>query len=228
MKKLILLFFLISLNPVEAMACGVLHEKFGPDLPCGLQKKLLSSFEWLKKVKLVKTSPLHQSFFGSGQTGQVYLDFVFRADQFTYKMLDSNSSTVARVYGGRPIVETTQNLFARQEHFIDDLSFLIHEARHIQVGEGRFGHVRCPEGALDGRAIVGHVSGVDLVGSKACDLSPRGAYAHQIVMLSNISKNCSTCTADERKRAAFVAEQLLQRIVSPAAKSQLLGDIHPD
>ena len=195
-------------------------------LPEQVQAELDYALDRTLGLTFSETSPLHKEFFGEATDGSVYTEFLSRIEAFSYREVD-NEGTVAVVRAGQPTVYITQNFVTRDNQgWLDNASILLHEVRHIFNGEGRFGHIKCPEIDFEGEPLVGHSSGLVLHNLRACDGHHRGAYGHQVVMLGNIAQHCTNCTDETKERALYLADRMLRRVVNnPGAYQKLKVDI---
>ena len=197
----------------------------GKPLPAPIQNEVDFAMDWILGLEFSETSPLHKEFFGNDYQGRFFQEFLGRIEAFNYRVVNNNS-TVAVVSSGKPVVHITQNFITRNDFdWVDNAAIIIHEVRHIFVGEGRFSHVKCPELDFEGTPLIGHMSGESLFNQRACDGHHRGAYGHQVVMLANVANFCTNCTAGERIRARYLAGQLIRRIVNnPGAYRKIKKD----
>ena len=193
--------------------------------PDEARREVEFALDWILGLEFSETTELHKEFFGELNTGAVYAEYLSRIESFVYREV-RNNSTAATVSRSRPVINITQNFVIRDDYgWVDKASILIHEVRHIAAGEGRFGHIKCPEYDMEGEILIGHVSGIRLRDERACDGHHRGAYGHQTVMLANIANYCTNCSEEEKERARFFADRMIRRIVrNPGAYRRLKED----
>lgn len=197
----------------------------GCSLSNGLHEKVNEDWRLAQRIRGSEASPLHRKIFGDAPLdGKLYRDFFERRVQ----EIKGEGLGFASCHGALAChtegktVRLSKNYDSLPIPPVIRLSFLIHEARHI---EG-FSHVHCPAPLIDseGKDVVSPYQKIDLGGQESCDREELGAYGIQIVMLKNIAKYCVTCSDETRTQADLYANFLMNLILSPLAKKHLEHD----
>ncbi len=215
----------VSLGVVALTAQAV---QFDSDVPQAIQNQMTQDLGFMGGVKGVKTSPLHQQIFGKME-GSSYLSWFDSRIKAVGVDDCGSANAVACVI---PMFNSnkmwlTQNYIKFSHPQIARLMVVYHEARHSERGNRNWMHATCPDPFLDekGKEMRSIWTGAALAGEAACDITPFGSYGSSSILLKNISKNCTNCTAKVKMDAGIYADNQLGRITDANARRQMISDI---
>ncbi|MBI5624031.1 MAG: hypothetical protein HY924_09650 [Elusimicrobia bacterium] len=202
---------------------------FDSDVPAQIQAQMRADLAFIKGIRGKAATPLHQEIFGAVD-GAVYTDFFDSRVSAIGMDGCGNGNAVACVIPVRnpSRMWLTENFVKFDHPQIARMMVVFHEARHTEVSHFFWGHARCPKPFKDGqgRDMKSIWTGALLAGEPACDKTPKGSYGSSAVMLKNIQKNCSNCTAKVRMDAGLFADDQLGRITDPDARRQMEEDFN--
>lgn len=205
---------------------------FSTNVPEGIRTQMRQDFAFLSTLNGSRTSELYTEFFG-GRTLQGSDLVAF----FTKR--------IARVELGNcglgPAVACVKYILDPNKMWLTPVfqtinvpqllrvSVLLHEARHSESDNDNWTHITCPVPFRDefGRDNVSIFSGAKLEGQPGCDETPMGAYGLQVVLFRNIERACANCNQKLRMDARIFGDDMVKRIINPAAKRSLQDDGNP-
>jgi hypothetical protein len=174
-------------------------------------------WRFAQTIRGKRASALHRKLFGDAPLdGNLYRDYFDRRVQ----SVDGEGIGFASCHGalachtGGRSIRLSDSYGALSIPPVIRLSFLIHEARHVDG----VNHVECPVG------YVSPYQKVQLEGKLECDLDENGVYGPQIVMLKNIALYCESCTSEVREQARRYSVALMNLILSPESRKRLSDD----
>lgn len=202
---------------------------FAPSVPFKIRAQMSGDMEFVSAIRAEEASGLHRNIFGSVD-GRDYLRFFSdRIECIDMGSCGDSIAAVACVYGWN-----SSKMFLAKGYSllnipqIARIGIVFHEARHAEADHDGWPHALCPEPFKDesGNDVRGIFSGDLLAGQYGCDTTPFGAYGTGLVMLKNISKHCANCTDKVRMDAGLYADDLLRRIIDPAAVKAIQDDLY--
>lgn len=221
---------LIALLAVSVVcsATSAFAYRFDNDVPQNVQDQMKNDLAFMTQIQGQTASPLHQQIFGS-LGGSSYTNF-FENRVKSVGMNDCGSANaVACVipFFGSSKIWLTQNYIRFSHPQVARMMVVYHEARHTERSNGNWSHANCPQPFLDskGKEMKSIWTGAPLAGEPACDVTPLGSYGSSTIMLKNISKLCTNCTAKVKMDAGIYADDQFGRITSADARKQMLNDI---
>lgn len=200
---------------------------FDVNVPADIQAQILKDLDFIDQIQGKPASPLHQKIFGNVR-GADYTRF-FSSRIKTIGMGCTGVNVVACVVphfsSSKMYLTTNFTQFSHPQ--IARLMVLFHEARHTETLKGNWNHARCPAIFKDnGRDLTSIWTGAALAGELACDITPYGSYGVSVIMLKNISKNCTNCTAKVKMDADLYGNDQFKRIVSQTGRMTLKTDLY--
>jgi hypothetical protein len=208
---------------------GALGYSFAPDVPESIQKQMSGDLAFIDTVRSNKTSGLHNQIFGKVD-GTNYTHF------FQSRVTDiglhtcGSAKAVACVIPilGSSKMWLTSNFTNFSHPQIARVMIVFHEARHTEAGNGHWSHAVCPRPFKDaaGNEITSKWTGATLSGEAACDITPYGSYGSSMIMLKNISKYCTNCTAKVKMDAGLYADDQYKRIIDPNSRNAIHNDLY--
>ncbi len=202
--------------------------QYDADVPPDIRATLDASLTLIGSVRGGPASPLHRKYFGPNVDGRDYLRFFnARVQAVGYDPRPSNvEGGIAYVDPNDPHRLWLTSLFPQVRHdLVPMLNILIHEARHTEPARQFYAHSVCPANGPDGRPITSGSAAVPLAGMYACDEMDDGAYALMAVLLLNVAKSCTSCTADDKIYAALYGMDNLHRLIDADALSAVSRDV---
>ncbi|HAZ07231.1 MAG TPA: hypothetical protein DCZ01_01635 [Elusimicrobia bacterium] len=202
---------------------------FTPSVPFKIRTQMSGDMEFVSAIRAEEASGLHRNIFGSVD-GRDYLRFFSdRIESIDMGSCGDSIGAVACVYGWNSSKMWLAKGYALLNiPQISRIGIVFHEARHTEDAHDNWPHALCPTPFKDesGNDVRGIFSGVLLAGKEGCDTTPFGAYGTGLVMLKNISKYCVNCTDKVRMDAGLYADDLLRRIIDPAAVKTIQDDLY--
>ena len=210
---------------------------FDANFPDVLKRQAFGDLDFAAGLRGDKVSSLHQKFFGPMQGSSYRRYFTDRISSFGAASATGAagapscglSTALACVM---PEVDHTKmwitpNYSSLNLPQIFRVAVIFHEARHTEAANKFWTHIKCPTPFLDanGRDIKG-IAGLPIAGLPACDDTPEGAYAVELVLLKNVADSCANCTGKVRMDAKFYVGNTMERIVGEPAVKTLRDDLY--
>jgi hypothetical protein len=193
------------------------------------QKQMADDLAFVDTITSNDTSKLHNSIFGKVQGSDYTHFFESRITSIGSHNCGSPNAVACVI----PILSSskmwiTPNFTQFSHPQIARLMVVFHEARHTEIKNRFWSHASCPKPFKDaaGEDIKSLWTGAVLAGEPACDITPFGSYGSSLIMLKNISKYCTNCTAKVKMDAGIYADDQLKRIIDPQAKSAIKNDLY--
>lgn len=216
-------------GPSRAEAQFVPFEQilFLSGVPSDVKNEILLDFSGLDLIQGSNSSQLHQRVFGPGSlNGQKYREYIAKHTKYVTFENSLHGGAAALAADGKGGMIVTGQFIALRSRMssIERSIMFMHEARH---NEGYGIEVRCPTPFHDrnGNKRVSYYGKIPLEGQYACDDRPDGPNGLEIIVLKNIEKYCDTCPLEQRKLLGKVANDLMERIISPSARKVLMDDL---
>ena len=194
--------------------------KFDSTVTPKMKGEVLGDLSFIQTVTSARASPLHQEIFGMVNGSNYIRWFTQRVFEFGVD-LDAGPTTVAyhtdefvnKIFVGGNYVNGGYPQIAR-------LMTLFHEARHTETEHDFWEHAKCPR-RFPHRSIW---TGADISGGYACEDNAYGSYSSVSVMLNNISKFCSNCSAKVKADAKLYSDDQVLRVIDGDAMAKLQAD----
>lgn len=221
MKTLFILLSFFYLIPTSVAVVDRSGIQFDSNVDPTLKQQVQEDLALVKSISGVNASPLHQEIFGNVD-GNAYEPW-FYARVFYFGVSDCGNpvSAVACVNSrDHNKIWVTDNYIKISHPEIARVMTLFHEARHTETASRGWPHARCPlnfpySSIWTGGSLKGHF---------ACDSSEYGSYASASVMLNNISKFCSNCSAKVKADAKLYSDDQIKRVTQKSALARMKQD----
>ena len=202
---------------------------FDRSVPQEIQKQISDDLEFIKTIQGSSASALHSEIFGP-VNGKDYYRFFDTRVRLIGKHTCGGGNAVACVipFLGSDKMWITDNYIKFSHPQVSRMMVVFHEARHTERNHGNYPHADCPVPFLDadGNEMRSIWTGAPLAGEPACDVTPYGSYGSSLIMLKNIQKFCSNCTAKVKMDAGLYADNQFTRIIDSGARRQMERDLY--
>jgi hypothetical protein len=203
--------------------------EFDSNVSRSIRSQLTQDLALVETIESERASDLHIKIFGS-VSGTTYISYFNSRVEKIGKDRCKDKNAVACVI---PKVDSTkiwltENYVKLNQPQMGRIMTLFHEARHTENEYANWPHSTCPDPFLNsqGNPIKSIFTGALLAGERACDETPYGSYGTAVVMLKNIYKFCTNCTAKVKMDAGIYADDQLNRISEDHANQALRDDLY--
>lgn len=218
--KSLLIFSVLASKVARATTLDELIIK--SNLPIEYQDKLAKDFDALRSINGQHASLMNRYiYFTKFQLdGEDYVRFLERSIQYLLFTADpkrcGEGAQACAIYGHLIL---TPNYFNSSK--IKRLGIILHEAQHLNSVPR---HIVCPTPFQDANGNDIKSGEKPLQGIQACDNDEKGAYVAEVIFYRNVAENCTSCTPDERKEAASLANEFIYRILNDDLKTKIIND----
>jgi hypothetical protein len=245
--KIFPIFFLVGLLSLGAYGQSLPSLVISDSVDPYVKKQLIGDLNSLRTIEGGWASMLHRQIYGE-LSGPKYLKFFLdRIRVINYENTESSESAknaIAYYDSFSDEMYLTQNFVKFKHPQIARLMTLFHESRHAEKidvasssssflsslsSDMKYVHIDCPNEFKNwkGQPVHSIWSGINLAGqAAACDDTEFGAYGAAAILLKNIQKYCSTCTAKMKMDAGLYADDQIQRVVDKKAFRRILKDLY--
>ncbi len=201
-------------------AIGSADMQFDENVATDLKSQVVNDFSFLESIQASKASPIHQTTFGT-VSGANYLQWFNKRVLFFGVDTCGGSTAVACVDPAfKNKIWVTDNYIQISHPQIARLMTLYHEARHTEEENDNWPHAKCPSNFKP----TSIWTGAKLNNEYACDDTAYGSYSSASVMLNNISKFCTNCSAKVKADAKLYSDDQVKRVIDNTAIQQLAVD----
>ncbi len=202
--------------------------KYDKAVPSEIVQQFQSDLTFVSSIQGSSTSSLHQRVFGS-VSGSSYMKFFnARINMIGLNNCGGGGAVACFIPSTGRTMWLTSRYTGISHPQIARLMVIFHEARHAEYLKLAWAHATCPTPFLDtdGKPMLSIWTGASLAGEPACDKTPIGSYGSSMIMLKNISENCSNCTDKVKMDAGIFADDQLKRIIDPQSIAAIKNDLY--
>jgi len=212
-----------------ALSTTALAFTFDNDVPDTIRTQMTQDLTFVKTIQSSTQSDLHKQIFGP-VSGKTYEEFFNSRVNSVGLNGCGDPDAVACVipFDDSTKMWITRNYIKFSHPQIARLMVVFHESRHTEDQNDNWPHAQCPDPFRNssGNSMRSIWTGAPLAGKPACDSTPFGSYGSSMIMLKNISKFCTNCSAKVKMDAGIYADDQLNRITDENAYQQIRNDLY--
>lgn len=220
MRTLLALLLVVSFGTAHAL-------EFDREVDAKIKTQFLEDLDFMKSVRLAKSSPFHTEIFGAKGAEEYETYFTSRVESVGMNGCgDPNAVACVIPFWDSSKIWLTENFVKFSHPQIARTMIVYHEARHTESSKGNWGHATCPSPFNDekGQPYKSIWTGAILEGKPACDSTRLGAYGSTTILLKNIEKACANCNEKVMADAGLYSDDQLNRMINRTEKENMKKD----